>query len=129
MTKSEHLTKVEAAYIAGFVDGEGCIRIQNKNKTSHYLVLSINQKDRRVLEWLAPKIGAVSIGCYSNEYGPVYTVAISGKKVVTLLEQIIDYMIVKKRQARVALRWKKYQYKRGCYDQRERLCQRLKALK
>jgi hypothetical protein len=55
------LTNEEAAYIAGFVDGEGSITysryVRNRNHKHFQLSLSISNTNQEVLEWICTAVG------------------------------------------------------------------------
>lgn len=52
----------EIAYLAGFFDGEGCVYIQERNRTgkvSYGFVIQISQSDWPIMEWLLEIGGTV----------------------------------------------------------------------
>ena len=110
------LTDNELAYIAGFVDGEGCISItkrkdkEYKNGCSFYVNLRIVNTDLEILEWIQDilNVGGCIIKrkrignnkqCYELKYG-----CLQACKGVRLL---LPYIKVKKRQAKILLEFQK----------------------
>lgn len=96
-------------YLAGFIDGEGCIRIsKSKHKKVNYtpihLKVVIANTNKEIIEWIDKN---------TNYYGKIYTVnrknpnhktayywALSGnRKVVDFLNTMKEFLIVKKKQA------------------------------
>ena len=53
--KRKNIT-TEIAYIAGFFDGEGCIRIK-ETFSSHYLIVHITNTNRAILEYIKSLFG------------------------------------------------------------------------
>lgn len=57
---SIQLTEGDAAYIAGLLDGEGCIRIYERaeeGRDGHITKLTISNTDRKVIDWLTETVG------------------------------------------------------------------------
>ncbi len=90
-------------YMAGFFDGEGCIRINKRTRPrnpEYCLFITIGQKDGAVIDWLVTTFG-----------GHIHTVRRDGsfiwiasnKKAHSVLEKITPYLKYKKPQALVAL--------------------------
>jgi hypothetical protein len=96
-------------YIAGFVDGEGCISLY-KTTTSHsckkytyyYEGLVITNTNREVIQWIRDSVG---YGCVYECKHPVgnrkikYEYKISQDRAVDLIKQLLPFLIVKKQQA------------------------------
>lgn len=104
-TQANELSVADAAYIAGFIDGEGSIFLEKrKNKAS--LRLSVSNTNKAVMDWIIEKIGVgvVHSGRKQSEKNKqVHIFILSGESVETLLKQIEPYLIVKKEQAKLAL--------------------------
>lgn len=102
------LKETDKAYLAGFVDGEGCITI-NGHRTREFYTYSlrviITQADRAMLERLRKRTGIGSIYRNTAERH-VWMWAIVGKEAETFLRAIYPYMDIKKDQADVALQFR-----------------------
>lgn len=105
------MTELEKAYLAGIVDGEGCITIaKNKTKYSHGYVYSpvfvITNTDLRLMSWLMEKLpqGAMCSRKWAKaEWKQGHSFRITGVKLGPILEEISPYLICKKDQARIVL--------------------------
>jgi hypothetical protein len=99
------LTETEKAYIAGFVDGEGCISIARQKKfrsisLSYSLVFTITQADKTVLEYICSILGIGKI--YWNGSSKSYQLIFPPKNTIDVLSLILPYLRVKKKQAELA---------------------------
>ena len=141
------LTETEKAYLAGFIDGEGCIHIcSSNNKRSpipaYRLMVAISQADREYLERWRLKLGAGNV----HKSGPgsipgnkqVYNWQIYGREAEMLLRLVLPYLDIKREQAEVALKFRATVDKQGgggrvtpssIIRQREAYAQQLHALK
>lgn len=107
--KCNILTETQAAYIAGFLDGEGSIIIVHKKPTRYSLRVSISQsaRARQVLDWISEVTG---IGASINKNptkGENHAVGLTwvcnSYAAETLLAQLFPYLIVKRQQAELAI--------------------------
>ena len=100
------MSEVESAYIAGMIDGDGCLSIGRQTNTSdsYRIVIKIVQKDRQTLDWIHEHTGVGHINVqksYSaHQHGAIYWQyqITSHKDVVGLLERIYPYTVTKKRR-------------------------------
>jgi len=106
----KELTDTQKAYIAGIIDGEGCIsmsKIKSRNSTSIRARIMIANANTLLLDWLyeVTGIGAIHEHCNdrNNKRGwkkqriwTIYT-----KQGVELLRAILPYLIIKQRQAKL----------------------------
>jgi hypothetical protein len=103
---ADSLTDIEAAYIAGLIDGEGTITISGPEDTPPMLRVSINMTNQAVLEWLA---GKLSTSCYANprqprrNWSPQFKVQITAWAAVRLCARLLPFLIVKKTHAEIAI--------------------------
>ncbi len=114
------LTKTQAPYIAGFVDGEGCIDISNCGKGYTYATVSIGNTHFETMEWLAKLTGVkVTEECRRESMGKrrFWYVRLSGRRAAHLLRQIYPFLRVKREQARVVLDFAE-KYHRDRYNRR-----------
>lgn len=95
----------QLAYIAGFIDGEGCISLAKRGK---YITpsLQISNTDYDILEWIGGFYGLKvydKIADRRPTRKPSYRLAVFGDKAIQILKDILPYLRVKKEQAEVVL--------------------------
>lgn len=136
------------AYLAGFFDGEGCIMVGKgkhsdcKNGANHTLMVSATQIDRRPLDLFLEKFGGSIIldktaasGEWRQKSNPVWRWKCSNRVAIEALRSMEPFLIVKKEQAKEALKWPTPNFKRrdglpvGCFEERERIMLRLRHLR
>jgi hypothetical protein len=113
-SKIKQLTKTQAAYFAGLLDGEGSVCIQrskSKSKKWKYdykvLVIIVNC-NTEVIEWCKQVVG---FGCayttrknsYQENWNICHRYQITNENAKDLLRQISKYMIIKKELADMAI--------------------------
>ena len=90
------LSAVDAAYLAGFIDGEGTITLSRKHKNENrQLAVTISNTERQLLEFSLEAIGAGKITnkrTSKSHHTPSFTYAIYNRQALTLLEQIEPYL-------------------------------------
>lgn len=107
LARLKMLSSADAAYLAGIIDGEGCIGV---SRTSYnrglQLELAIGNTDVRLMDWLLDKVG---IG-WKYVYQPKmpraklsYRWAVSGGAAAMLLVQVLPYLVIKRDQALLAM--------------------------
>ena len=109
MTNIKKLTTLECAYIAGFLDGDGCINAQLVRREDYVLKFQIRytitffQKKKR--RWLLLGFQKqMSCGTFRTRSDDMCELAIVGSQAVKeLLTQCLPYIKGKKRQARLLL--------------------------
>ena len=98
----------ELAYMAGIIDGEGCIRIGTylrKSTTGNYLktqaAIEISNTDIRMLRWVSERFGGhVRPKSHQNPKGkPAFTWQCGGREGHDILTKILPYLVIKKDQA------------------------------
>jgi hypothetical protein len=110
------LSKTDAAYIAGFVDGEGSVGIQRMRyggKNPAYTVsLRIYSTNSNVLVKIHRKLGVGSLRPYERKnkhWKTLWRLYILSNQAIEVLQVILPYMIIKKAHAENAI---KFQLKR-----------------
>lgn len=103
------LTPLDAAYIAGLVDGEGTITLTREHAgESKRLVVSISNTEIALLQFVMAAVGAGKITnkrTYSDKHTPSYAYKITNRQALTLLEQITQYLhSYKRHRAELALK-------------------------
>lgn len=113
------MTEPEKAYLAGIIDGEGCITI-NRTKTNNIdgyikpFKYTVHLKVRTCDKILAPfchnkfKIGSLHIcKAYKENHNKSYEWHCGSNNVSKVLEVLLPYLKVKKKQAKIALQFQK----------------------
>ena len=97
MESSENL-----AYLAGIVDGEGCIRIHKQSKRNCYSpMITVVNTNPILVDWLRFFFGG-SVGVYhsgNTNWKDSYNWRLTGIKAIELLQQIRPYLRLKAQQA------------------------------
>ena len=100
------LTEPDKAYIAGFLDGEGCITISKHHKGKAIRAqVTLNNSNLKVMQWIHTKLKLETTICvYDTIPGENkkirYLINISKKSVVQeILEMLVPFLIVKKENA------------------------------
>jgi len=90
------LTAVDAAYIAGIIDGEGTITLTAMHRDENRrLVIGISNTERALLEFIKRATGAGRITnkrTTSQRHTPSYTYQIGARQALALLVQIAPYL-------------------------------------
>jgi len=98
----KELTEIEKSYLAGIVDGEGSIYIAKNG-----VALTIANTNKTLIDWIDKR----TEGYYYVKKQPkevdstCYVYYITGKKLSYFLQQIRPYLIVKRKQADIALNY------------------------
>lgn len=111
----------DAAYVAGLIDGEGCITMvcqapakRSRAKSDlHYVLVTITNTHIGIMEWLQEVVGGRAANrtegtksqdrMVQNNWKDRYEWRVTGKKAYALLEQIEPYLVIKKEQCKIAL--------------------------
>jgi len=105
--KCMKLTKVEKAYLAGIIDGEGCISIHKQLGTRqlrkrHILYIHIANTDEKLMQYLLNKVGGnVSRRQVKKKWKISRVWRIGDNKAKELLKQVYPYLILKRKQAKI----------------------------
>lgn len=107
--------ELDIRYLAGFVDGEGCIGITRTknglagNNYRYFPYLAINNTNYEILQRIKtmyPK--GRKIAEVRNHTGkPIFSLRIDGNELVNILQDLIPHLIEKKKQAELVLDFKK----------------------
>jgi hypothetical protein len=99
------ISPTEAAYIAGFFDGEGTVSIY-KRGSSYATKIAITNTHLPVIQYIATVVGGGSYKlkkARSSRHKQGYTWIVNADFARTLLEQLLPYLIVKQEQAKLAI--------------------------
>jgi hypothetical protein len=111
-----NLTETEKAYLAGLIDGEGCITIikskpaRKAKNPSYSLQVFINITDERVIRYCKEVTGVGSISFLlvtkrKPTWKNIWTWCLRKQDTYDFLVQILPYLIIKKRQAELAVEY------------------------
>lgn len=114
----KNMSATDAAYLAGIVDGEGCIMI-NRNKAEwrhratndgYSLSLVVTMTDEPTIDWMLSKVGStkreITFGqrnSLAHIRTPGYSIRITSQHCVEVLEMVLPYLICKKAEALLAI--------------------------
>lgn len=113
----QDLTKIpesNLAYLAGIIDGEGCIRIAKRVKRSeekwgyYELSLVVTNTDARLIKWIESTFGGsvTPLARRKSHHKDLYEWVVSSRAAGSILSAVEKFMIVKKEQAQLALRFR-----------------------
>ena len=96
------------SYMAGIVDGEGCIAI-NGSEHKQQLVVTVANSNEPLIRWIALHFGGhTNINYSENEkHRNSYCWRLYGHQTEGFLKSILPYLIVKKSQAELVLEFLK----------------------
>ena len=144
--------EIKLAYAAGFLDGEGCIRISKRNprngrSISYNLLVNISQKDGEVMDWLYGNFGGIVYlkNKKADSTDWIYEWRITEKQAFNFLKEVFPFLKYKKKQAELAIQFQQrriFERKRNIPDNgrftsltqneldiRERIYQKMSSLK
>ena len=118
------LKATDFAYVAGIVDGEGCIYIgknkpnRHRNMTTYALFVTVTNTNEWLIQWLRFSFGG-SITKTVRKAKPnqkdAWTWCVAAQQGASFLRLVTPYLRVKKYQAEVALRFQGSKRPRGSY--------------
>ena len=101
----EQIAKSIVAYIAGFFDGEGCIHARIRNNAQPNAVLTISQKNPKVLYWITKTVGYGHVTeCYNEKWVRNIWRVTGRDKTKSFIKMILPFSKVKKKQLQVGLK-------------------------
>lgn len=112
---TDYLSETDFAYLAGIIDGEGCIYIGshscNKETGARYFVTSLQvaNTDEGLIDWLYEKFGGLK-SVYTPAQTPKafrkqpYLWKVTGPGVEFLSKRILPYIVIKKKQLEVMIK-------------------------
>lgn len=122
-------------YVAGIIDGEGCLIITRSNRHgsyfNYYARIHVKNTDMRLMRWLVDNFGG-NIHPHkpkSVKHSMAYSWYFSGnaKSKELFLLAIMPYLIVKKEQAKILVEFHRL-HDQKCPEIREQLYQRMRVL-
>lgn len=124
------LSEIKKSYIAGFVDGEGCIRLHKEKKIrpfrkNHYycLVVSVANTKFGILPILKKKYGGhLALQSRDETRVNIWNWKICGKKAGIFLIDIYKYLIIKRKQARKGIKFQNFKNNIGHRGKHNEYC-------
>jgi len=103
-TYFENVSQPSLAYVAGFTDGEGCVCIEHY-KNYYKLVANITNSDFGVLKSIQSIVGGClyEMASACSRYLPIFVLAFSPNKAKEFLVQVLPFLVVKRKQALLAV--------------------------
>lgn len=97
----------KVAYIAGFFDGEGCIRIKHSSQRGNcfYVWVAITNSNKSILEMVKDLFGGQVRKAERAVNKTIYHYLITSVEAVDFLKIINVFLIEKKEQAELAIRF------------------------
>lgn len=109
--KTRTLLLKDAAYIAGFIDGEGTITLTYKQKRAErHLAITVSNNERQILDYIRTVVGAGKITRklpVAENHAMSFTYQLYSRQALDLLKQITPFMKSYKKE-RAVLALKKY---------------------
>lgn len=105
-------TEAETAYIAGIIDGEGCIGIYYKKTNGYFIQLTIVNTNRELISWLESKLHSNSMEKLRDKRPnnkQAYAVTVDRMRAYEVLKRITSYVIAKRENVDLALKFKGWQ--------------------
>lgn len=117
----DNLSDLELGYIAGIIDGEGCISINKQHhKTtrvglfSRTLTLEVQNTNLSLLEWIQERLGGnIRVMPVVGNRKIAYRISWSAANASNILKIILKYLIVKKQQASWGIMLQELKNERG----------------
>ena len=104
--KARKTVNTDAAYVAGLIDGEGCIHIEKSRDTYRVRVtLGMSAPALPLLEEMKGRWGGVlyQMRPETSRWATAWSWYVWGDKAVALIEYVLPYLRLKRRQAEVGL--------------------------
>lgn len=109
------------AYLAGIMDGEGCFGMyHSKRLNRHYLTVDVYNSSTELLTWLSEnfpgeyrEIKAPSKKIHAN-WKPQYIWRSNNNQTLQFLRDLLPFLIVKKKQCELAIKFRETFLKREC---------------
>ncbi len=104
-----HWTETELAYLAGILDGEGCLCIHhrtNRGRLSHAANISVVNTNARLIRWIQKRFGGgTRLREWNNgKYKDSWTWSLcGGAEITAVLTAILPYLVIKQEQAELIL--------------------------
>lgn len=114
------MNEKEKAYIAGLIDGEGCITIakhksgQPKGKMWYYQpIITLANTDKTMINYITERYecNIVKQQRRKENYKQMYWISFTGDRLKIFLNDILPYLVCKRTQARIVLNFPNYAHR------------------
>ena len=130
-------SETDYAYLAGIIDGEGCINAYPNGRSNPVPRLTVSMTDAVVIEWLVMFGGSMRLESSRTSGKPIWRWTATANPLRVLLPRCLPYLKAKKGQAELLLELLAlqqygpgYSYAGGNQPKRQaEICQELKNLK
>lgn len=105
-------TETETAYIAGIVDGEGCIGIYNRWNRGYFIQLTITNTDKQFLKWVSKMMNGNMVKPITDrrpKNKPSFQMTLDRLRAFEVLIRIQPFLRIKTKQANLAIEFKRWQ--------------------
>lgn len=110
--KCAELKTEDAAYVAGYLDGEGCLGVYRRpakprGRPTYSVQIAVCTTDPLILDWLRDVTGCGSVSKphfgNTSRHRPSYRWSLASEAAVTLASQILPYLHTKREQAELLI--------------------------
>ena len=105
--KGKNTITNDIAYIAGFFDGEGCIRIKKASQggNSYFIWLAITNSNKSILEFVKDIFGGQIRKAERTPNKTIYHYNLSSSEATDMLKVLLGFLKEKKAQAELAIKF------------------------
>jgi len=99
--------KEQLAYLAGLVDGEGCLSCNRAGGKCISPTLQVANTNRTVLEWCRLLFGGSIFRLAKQKaiHKQAYTWSSCGKNAIAIVQELLPHLKIKKKQAKVFIQF------------------------
>lgn len=103
--KGKNTITNDVAYIAGFFDGEGCIRIKKASQggNSYYIWVAITNSNKEILDYVVGIFGGSVKKAERTPNKTIYHLLITSSEATDMLKTILGFLREKRTQAKLAI--------------------------
>ena len=98
----KRLSAVDAAYLAGIIDGEGTIALTRRNiRERRHAAITIANTDLDMLKWVKNAVGVGNISSkrtYNEKWTPSYVYNVACQQALSILKQVTPHLKTGKRE-------------------------------
>ena len=128
--KGKNTITNDVAYIAGFFDGEGCVRIKRASQggNSYYTWAAISNSNKGILDYIVGIFGGSVKKAERTPNKTIYHLLITSSEATDMLKTLIGFLREKKSQAELAIYFHENKEKLS-KEQKEELYEQMRKLK
>jgi len=105
--KGKNTITNDVAYIAGFFDGEGCVRVKQASQggNSYYVWVAITNSNKSILDYIAGIFGGSVKKAERTPNKIIYHLLITSSEATDMLKTLLGFLREKKEQAELAIKF------------------------